>query len=698
MVNIFIGDYTLDIYDEDIQFNWSPFMFQTKLKDQYTNNFTIPKTINNLKALGVNSILDAPIEPQFGKEIENAVFQINNLLLNISLRVVSINEKDIEICIFENSFNSIDKNTTINEYLTDSSSTIYEWNKWSMTNYPNNFCSYYYGFPYTYQLAQRHPYIKLIDLLNKVDLKGYTIQWDNTRDWRILASNKVVCPQNRRQVIEYNNFGSTEENGLLSLMGGQHVSNDLSLSKTQNITFNRDCKVSMKIWCMWRKTSPGDTETIFLQKNNNAIYQFKPGGSQGVSLFLYNFDVKKDDVLSFYCNKIQSYNKSFSMIVRMDYSDYIINDDDYSKELEYIYRLPELHLIMGTNTLETYEMNGVNQQTSVGTIQSSERLSFAYFGLYCNIPKMKLGDVFYSLQWLIGGKLQETYDKQLIFNQVLEEYNKDQSNRYDNDITNVIISCDKLGRSNYLKYKDDEEAIPITTIDNIWLEQEKILHEVCFHSIKDCIIDQYSIELKKDIDYQNIPTWTDIFDLKFNKIEAPVLFNYNSNAELRYRAEQIPIKTMGIEEINSSKEVDFVFYDVPLDFIKQDILYIDGRTYYVIEGNYDIQKASASTQCLLVKDSYCKGNFQATNIRRLPSKIEVDFNVTIESSTPLIIANIECWNILNPTSVLYEGCALVNGDQVKTVELGYGGAWCFKLHLENVNGEKYNSYTKQIMI
>ena len=104
MILIKLQDGNLDLYsNETIQWSWTTFRFAGAIKDPYTNDFSIPKTSNNLRLLNVYSILDAPSQ-RVNKTTTPAIFQQDNQLIPIYIEVNEVTAKDIKIAIFENSF------------------------------------------------------------------------------------------------------------------------------------------------------------------------------------------------------------------------------------------------------------------------------------------------------------------------------------------------------------------------------------------------------------------------------------------------------------------------------------------------------------------------------------------------------------------------------------------------------------------
>lgn len=666
MIIINVGDKSLDLYEDmEISWSWTSFRFADKLSDQYTNNFNIPKTDNNIKILGIYSLLDYP-NVQFGEKIEPATLILNGVAIDIFIRITNITENEIEISVFEDGFSSLDKNKLVNDYLVDDHTSILEWNMWSMTNYPNKFVSYNYGMPYYWDLAQRHPYLRLKeDIIDKIDLHGYSIKnWNY--NWNILCTKKVVCPQNITQVLEYTNYdGTQEEGGLLNVYGGQHICNDVNGEPTSSITYNRDCYVQMKIWYGWSQNNISTIPNVYVKVNGQTRKIIDPHNGGYVTSWTYSWglgtenvsiQMHKGDVLTFYCDEMNKFNRSFSMVVKLTTSAYEITDDDYNTELLYKSRLPYVKVKSpSSSTITTYTMNGTTYSTVIGDFQT-ERLSFSYYGQYCNIPQIKLGDLFYSLQWLIGGKLKENkYPKEIYFNtnEICYPKNNRSEEKYIKEINNINPTSTKLGQKNYIKYTDDENPTPITTINNSWLEYEKTFHEIIFHHFTDNVIKQYEIELADEIKSIN--------DIKvnFTTIENPVIFNYNN------RVEPIPVKYFDMNNLWYSNEVEMTFYGTPIDFRNYDTLFVDGRTYYVIDGEIDLNNNISKINSVLVQ--WDVPLIQITNIYSGENDGDVYLEVNISSLLPLKDAYIEYQQGLNISTLKKQQLQLQTG--IQTVKI-----------------------------
>ena len=690
MISIVLKDILLDLYsDIDITWGWTDFRFRDKLTDQYTNNFTIPKTENNIKALGIYSTLDSK-DIQFGKNLSPADFILNGESIPIYIQVISVTDNEIEVAIFEDTFSAIDKQKIVNDELIDDSSTILCWDMWSMTTYPNKFVSYNYGMPYDWHLAQRHPYVNLkSDILDKLDLKGY--QFDpgifNQYDWRILCSKKVVCPQNTTQVVQYRTIGKSLATNKIPCRCSQHITNDASYEVEEGvITFNRPCSFDLEGDYLWQKKGTFHNDsyiTLFISGQN--VCQIRlTSANQDKAYKHFSWDnggnhflVNAGDTLYLQFEDADKF-KSVSIVMDIEYKQYEITENDYNTELVYRDILPALYYVTNNATnpdnynWSNMPMNGTSPWLWGGQM-TLKRLSFAYFGQYCNIPKMKLGDLLYSLQWLIGGELKENRMKNMLYFDILPHiyplspyYNE----IYMNEINKIEFHSDKVGKKNYIKYKDEEFPTAITTIDNKWLEEKKVWHEVIFHHFKDNVINQYSLDIT---DEENVK-------LNFNNIENPVIFNYNN------RVEPIPLNSFGMEKLWLSKEIEFSFYDTPLQFRENHDIIIDGRSYYIISGEQDIENKISTIKALLIQDIVKYIEIVSIIPGGYPNPPGTFVVINIQSSIPIKNAYLEYQKLYDITTLASKPLILQSGVQIVLMDNLSPGPWLFKPILETDQG------------
>lgn len=591
MVRIQLLNDWLDTYiDEEIQLSWDGFRFQKSLRAGYTNDLNIPKTSKNLSLLGAVGLLDSQTQ-MFGTKTASCIVQTNLQMIPMMIQVAGVTAEEIKVCLYEDTFPEYYKGKTIKDLFVDGPSTIRAWNKDTVSKYPTEFRNYNYGMPYNAEKAQYHAVRPLRNILNAVASQGGYIMPTIPQDYMLLASKKTVCPQNLRQVIEFNQ--TSMEGDRFKLHGGQHITNDLSMDENEFMTFNRNnvfCDI--KVYILWEKRGiVTQNKNMYLDVNGQHSYWLPlltgsaNFGYQQFHVTQYgNYEFNEGDTLSFSMPDIDKL-RWVSVIVDITYTTggwfSYISEDDYGTELEYVGRHPEFRV--GEDGYQFIQFDGSTQSLlpwgqSIQTVD----LSFAYFGYYCNLPEMNVCDMWYSLQWILGGKLSFDHQR-LVTLESADEYAE-----IEGLITEIRPKTDKLGQKNYIKFKG-EDAKPVFTIPNEWLSMEYTIHESSFYKTYNpnytvgCV-QQYS-EPEYDEDFQY---WT----CDFNEIEGVVILNLVGSA-----LEPIQLHTFDMEMLNQTMEVDITTF-TPL-LRNKDIIYLDGRRFLVINGKSSLDNQKTNLTCLL---------------------------------------------------------------------------------------------------
>ena len=595
MVSIILNDSELDLFeDTEIVWQWTAFRFQTALRDAYSNNFNIPKTNHNIQVLGVYSLLDQK-DIQFEGRLQPAVINLNGQIMPVYIQVVSINEKQIEICVYEDRLVYTIKGSELGQ-TKDTPETIFEWNQYSYELYPEVFKYYNYGAKYMPQYAQIHPSIKLNDVLDKIG-EQHNINIQHASDlWRIICTKRYVCPENPIQVAEFNTTGALEDN-LFTMFGGQHVTNDLSAGGVTEITFNRHTEVDMRVWWSFAKKS-GTTNTFFvyIRKNDTIIGVITLNSSSYTSWNGYNnYSVvfEEGDKLSFEFEHGNRY-RSVSFVVRMRHSNYQINEDDYGQEeMEYKGRRPRLKTWNGDNFTYSY-FNGDNIYPATQyNGMTTEKLSFGYFGLWCNLPKITVGELLYSLQYVLNARCVQREDT--IYFDPFTERNKE----VECELSKLTFHSSTTGKRNYLRWNDGEEQSPIVELTNEWLVNEKDWSKNCFKWIKnDRVVPQYTLNIDEsaEFDQNDIEGYLEkLFHYDYDDFDEPVLLFF-----LPPHNQPPVMHTFGLDRINNCKEVEFTPVITPPDITDLDTIYVDGREYYIIEGEKNFKTGTTTIKALLI--------------------------------------------------------------------------------------------------
>lgn len=587
MVSIILNDNELDLFvDTEIVWQWTAFRFQTAIRDAFSNNFSIPKTNNNIQVLGVYSLLDSP-DIQFEGRLQPAVLNLNGQIMPIYIQVCSIDEKTIEICAYEDKLVYTIKGSELST-IKDTAATIFRWRPDSMYADPSVFKYYNYGTHYNYNYAQIHPSIRLNDILDKIgEQHGVTVQ--HTSDlWRIICTKKTVCPENKIQVIEFNSTGAVENNRY-TLFGGKHVTNDLDFSGVDEITFNRHCTVNMKLWySFYKKNTVTNTFFVYMYKNDTAVGAITFNSSTYTSRCgsnTYNMTFEEGDRLWFRFDYGNKY-KSTSFVVRMEIDDYEITEDDYGEEMEYKGRLPYLKTWQpGDTWVYTHFDGGTYYPLTPYNGVVTENLSFAYFGLWCNLPKITIGELLYSLQYILMKRVIQI-DNTIYFEDYVEK-----TDEVEGELTKLNFHSGRVGQKNYVCFKDGDKQPPIVEIQNEWLAKEKVWSKNCFKWIKsDRVVPQYTLKINENEDNP-----MDVIEYEYDDFDEPVLMFFlpphNQPPVLHY---------FGLDRINNCKEIQLTPNVTPPDITDLDTIYVDGREYYIIEGEKNFKTGVTTIKALLI--------------------------------------------------------------------------------------------------
>lgn len=615
MIKIQLGNKYLDTYaDEQLELSWEGFRFQTKLKDGYTNDFKIPKTDNNMAILGAVGLLDSQTQ-LFGTKQARGIIQVELRIFPIRVQVASLDKNDIGICIYEDSFPEAMKDVTFRDIFTDVDSTIYMWNEHSETNYPDEFKRYHYGMYYDPLYAQYHPVMRVNSLISGMSLYTHYDLPLVDPDWYAMATRKKVCPQNKRQMIE----GMIDlDTGDYSLSGGNHITNDLTIAHGEgaySVVYNRAATVHFDIYLSWAAKNNSYQVPFVVNHNlngNNDTRSFQIRGDlykNKIETFSLDFQVQEGSKITFALVSANYYNSSYFLID--SYIDnYTITDDDYDEDLDYLHRRPRLlyydynadrifeKLWDGTPLVYSYKERGTAGSLHQ-TISTIER-SMSYFGYYANLPNTKICDFWFSMQWLMERKLNFDHNRTVTWGTI------DGNRIIDGEITEIRPISDKLGQNNFIKYKTDENPLLVSTINNEWLEDKRNFHDSLFTRITNMSqymgrLNQYS-NPEHEVE-ENAPLYQEFeYKVDFKEVEGLALWwNVTHQGSMIIQSpyiRDIPIPKLGLEKLVQSMEVDITTFTPQLR--DKDIIYFNGRKFFVVNGKTDLESQKTQLTCLLV--------------------------------------------------------------------------------------------------
>ena len=629
MLTIQLNDGYLDVYTQDIDWTWETIRFSEGIRDQFSTDIEIPKTENNMHLLDVAGLLDSMTQP-LGTQIAPCVMNLGDNVMDVYLQVVSVREEDITVCVFEKTLPNNILDTNIGKYVVDDDNSIFVWNVNTKPAYPNDFKTYWYGMGYNANYAQLHPSKDLNEVIQRVNAgAGINMPLSPSTKY-VVATKKTVCPQNKMQIIE--GHWTKDSGNYAVLSGGQHVTNNCEFSyspDTTTITFNRKCKVTGKIYYAYKKRhdvfhnfplyvslhNPGEPVIAPSYFIPSAIYE------SFVMVGTFQLQIKEFSELCVLCYDTKKYDM-LNFVLVLNITDYAITENDYGQELKYVGRTPRLKvysndgefkfgsspwqdMVDGSGggytycwfdgtTYATHYNHTSNPAQNLTQAFTLEWCSIAYFGYWCNIPDIKVKELMWGLCWTDGKKLvNTTVHNMWMLNKVLQYQDANDTAIIDGWISETRISSDRLGKDNYIlsKGQSEDQAEPISHIDNQWLENTKKLHESPFSYAPWRYGYWYCLDQYSDPEYDSE---SEEYKCKFEDVDGFAVAEAGTVQTLLYR---LDFNKMGFKNMTQSIEVDIhTFNDVKnLDFV-----FLDGRKYMVIEGNTDLKTGESTLTALLV--------------------------------------------------------------------------------------------------
>lgn len=624
MITIQMQNGMLDVGTEQyINLQVTNFRFSGGLRDTFTNDISIPKTPNNIHILNCYNLLDSPNQ-LYGERIMPAVLTVDGYMMNCYIQVVSVNSTTIDICLYELVIPNELRDKPIRDIIRDDDTTIYEWVARTKEHYPNEFKWYDYGSRYYNVYAQLHPVKPANTVLGKLsEITGYSMP-STDNDLMLMAQNKYVCPENKRQMIC---AALVSNSATMVMVGGQHIVNDMEgwdghtkiqESSATTLSFNRDCSGTFKAYISWgRKLNSGtNTYQVSLIKNNNFIIGWtistsSLGRRNGIIVSAEQpISLNKGDRLFFRLDSPTTSNPQdkfdlIEVIVDFVWDNYEIHPDDYGQELVYCNHHPNLlswtsgndtenHLFDGfSSTFKIYNWNGtVNQNESFQLILPWR--GYSYFGYFCNLSDITVGEFLYSLCWYNGYGVENTIDGGVQF------VDRDRHKVIDGEITSISPTSTYIARKNYIVWNGQEtdKLYPVIEINSEWLEDQKILFESDFslidqNAIGRAKINQYTIKYDSDgkasVDFHEIDG------------QVAVRIQTEENIQTHEKLELIPpheMSDLDFSLIKASTEVEIETFDDRIS--GNDFLYVDGRKFMVVQTNTDIINKKTTITALLV--------------------------------------------------------------------------------------------------
>lgn len=612
---------SLDIYKQDIQWEWTDIRFSDGIVDQYSTDVSLPKTVNNMNLLAVSGLLDSPSQ-LYGSQIRPCVLSINGVMMDVYIQVVGITEKDISICLYQRTLPDKVFGKRLNEICHDTPDTIWVWSVNTETSYPQDFPTYNYGSPTDDRYAQRHPTKPLDWVVGRLnaELQDFTLPSVDS-SLRLMGAYKKVCPENTRQLVQFSLTGDDEE---FVMVGGQHITNDLEgwdghtkigESSLKEITFSRSCTAVLDTYITWtRKAATGNNAFVVgLYLNGEIlhgrhIFTSLTGKRNGLIHDQIVLNINAGDTLGMRISSSTTNNphKKFDTIIGVmdfNYSDYQITEDDYDTELVYCNTHPyilqweidtqsytKLYFDGRDITFKEYSIYAQPDNTIDLTLPWR---GISYIGYWCNIGDIKLKELYFGLCWLYAMKPVRSAD-------TLTLVPADESAVLsDGAVTEIRPSSDVLGKRTTVSWSDGEGERTVTSIDNEWLEDKVSRHESPFVRVGKVAgglakVQQYEITGETDEDGNTT------YNVDYTEPEGAVLLRYGQYGRLN-RWGLVPppeIDPMGLEKLTQCMEADIETYDTGVK--DKDYLYYNGRKFMVVEGSTDLSSGKSTIKALLV--------------------------------------------------------------------------------------------------
>jgi len=619
-MEIYINNKQLHITKGDVTLNWANIRFSEAVADEWSTEIDLPNDKWNISQLECYGLLDRGAI--YNHRIKCGVM-VEDIAKDGYLQILSIDENTIKARVFVVSIPYAVLDKKVSDYYPQND-IIFRWDRF--TPITRNIAGVDEGvIPYDYTstdfytniLAQWHPSVSVQKILSNImDAEDITLPAVYNTLYQI-SSNKKVCPSNTIQVLQgYLIHNSNVTGQKLELHGGQHITNDYEGSwsyadfvwnnnytdwnidgtnikwmfeskGSDTITFNRQTNARIKVYVSgsydindpigtWVVPQKNDTD---LCPQTQCVVRMYPQNWSENDLLIFDDNVTFNEgdtfSLSFTRDTYTGGEQTLYYSVVFNYFDYTWNEDDYNSELTYIPAPFLLRCIINNNGNISPDFKYDFSGTGDGT-HSPTDYSFCYFGVYSNLDReTTVRDYLSSLCWIHNQKLKLDRNE-LIFQ------NANQNEQITANITQIIPASDKLSQKNKIGYRGLETPTEFT-VDNEFLEAEKVLHENTFFTAD--IIPQYNYEMtySEQENPEGINWITDI-NVNFEDVGAVIMTAvYDGNAYTLKRAPQI--QGFGLPELTNAQQITA---RTLTDISNCDFVYIEGHKYMVIDGETDL--------------------------------------------------------------------------------------------------------------
>ena len=648
-MELYVNGQQLDVYSgQDVEISWTNIRFaDSAIPDEWSTDVELPQSQHNIQLLEAYGLLDRGAI--YNKQVPCSVL-IKEISYDGYLHVTSFSKDTITatVYILTIPYELYDKELR-DYYPADDNTSIFRWDRLTQITsstatsdiaiYPYDYNSDYYS----NINAQLHPSVRAEKIHQLIEAsEGVTLPTLRS-DLFLTATKQVVSPYNKIQCFAARWKASAPPLDAISLIGGQHITNDFScewsykdfkwnqnwsdwnlvetyLDQTANaskntITFNRNC--SCRIWvygntnrATWNcHVYRNSTDLTASYIGGTNLYRIPNGHNDQspswnvndcLAVYLAYVTFQKDDTLSFKLDVSAgaALDTTANLSIMIEYIDYEVTDNDFETALNYYpmqFGLGYSYL----NQVGTVSTDGFRQTSGTGFgVNGFLDHSFCYYGLWANMGSCSIREFITSMCWVHGQKLRLSKNE-LIFQSANQTKALEQGN-----ITEIQTVSDKLAKRNEIKYKD-ANLYTWWNIDNDFLDKEKTIFESIFSTSKymygKACVEQYEFEATMTEPNSSGESWVE--DIKVSLNEFDFLLFTLAQVGNGYQLERAPELTdFKLKDITATVCAKIETYD---DDVKDnDYVYYEGRKFLVTDGSVNAETGLNELECIEIPTRY----------------------------------------------------------------------------------------------
>lgn len=652
-----------------VSYNWKPIRFSSAIQDEWSTEISIPNSPEAVSALDAYGLLDRG--QLYNTKIRCGVLE-NGISRDGYLCVESIKEYEIKARVYIQTIPYDIIGRKVREYFpADDENTIFRWDRYTpksatIAGTPVGVFEYQYtdGQYNSNILAQLHPSVEVQHVLSQIqaaeDITLPSIQQPLYQN----ATKKKVCPHNKLQMLmgQRKSTNDIPASDPIPFIGGQHITNDVSMSwsyadfkwdsswtdwnavetinallasaENTEVKVNRDCRVHVNVYA----SSDSDYIRLYLTKNGVALdvyplhqYVYRVTSvnhdtwdPNDLLYFSFWLDLEEGDAISFKVLNLEN-NHWIDWSCELRWEDYEITEDDWDTDLVYTAAQYGFtyHYKDGLITVPGYRYmpsgDGISNTTPLNR-------SFTYFGTWCNMDgDMSVRDYLTSLAWI--------ENKASVLEKDVMWFRSPNADRVITaNITEIRPSTDTVGRHNTIKYKENGPETAFD-IDNIFLEEEKKIHESVFtaplNTEGEAVVAQYGYENQYTEPDEAGNEWVENVKVTYNDLGA-LLFTA-IQWEGGYVMGPAPvISGLGMTGLKGSMNITADTYD---DIHSTDYVTILGHKYMLMDVSTDADTMKTTLKALFAGPEMPCINPQVTFNQTAPHPHSVSIALTINDIT-----------------------------------------------------------------